>query len=120
MEIKNSELATGAKVGHLTYLGDTSVGANSNIGAGTVTCNYDGVFKHRTKIGQDAFIGTHTSLVAPVNVGDGAFTATGSVVTEDVPTGDMAIARERQVNKNGLGKRFMDRLRALKKDGKRP
>ena len=120
VEIKNSELATGAKVGHLTYLGDTSVGANSNIGAGTVTCNYDGVFKHRTKIGQDAFIGTHTSLVAPVNVGDGAFTATGSVVTEDVPTGDMAIARERQVNKNGLGKRFMDRLRALKKDGKRP
>jgi len=80
VEIKNTELATGAKVGHLTYLGDTTVGTNSNIGAGTVTCNYDGVFKHQTQIGEDVFIGTHTSLVAPVKVGDGAFTATGSVI----------------------------------------
>ncbi len=120
VEIKNSELATGAKVGHLTYLGDTSVGAHSNIGAGTVTCNYDGVFKHRTEIGEGVFIGTHTSLVAPVTVGQGAFTATGSVITEDVPPGDMAIARGRQVNKTGLGAKFMDGLRALKKAGKRP
>jgi len=120
VEIKNAELATGAKVGHLTYLGDASVGANSNVGAGTVTCNYDGVFKHRTEIGQDVFIGTHTSLVAPVHVGDGAFTATGSVITNDVPSGDLAIARARQVNKKGLGAKFMERLRALKAAGKRP
>jgi len=120
VEIKNAELATGAKVGHLTYLGDASVGANSNVGAGTVTCNYDGVFKHRTEIGQDVFIGTHTSLVAPVHLGDGAFTATGSVITNDVPSGDLAIARARQVNKKGLGAKFMERLRALKTAGKRP
>jgi len=120
VEIKNAELATGAKVGHLTYLGDASVGAHSNIGAGTVTCNYDGVFKHRTEIGRDVFIGTHTSLVAPVRVEDGAFTATGSVITEDVPMGDLAIARGRQVNKKGMGAKFMDHLRALKKAGKRP
>lgn len=120
VEIKNVELATGAKVGHLTYLGDASVGENTNIGAGTVTCNYDGVFKHRTEIGNDAFIGTHTSLVAPVTIGDGGFTATGSVITDDVPAGDMAIARGRQVNKKGLGARFIDSLRALKKAGKRP
>ena len=120
VEIKNSELATGAKVGHLTYLGDASIGAESNIGAGTVTCNYDGVFKHRTEIGRDVFIGTHTSLVAPVTVGDGAFTATGSVITKDISEGDMAIGRGRQVNKPGLGAKFMERLRALKKAGKRP
>lgn len=120
VEIKNTELATGAKVGHLTYLGDATVGANSNIGAGTVTCNYDGVFKHRTEIGRDVFIGTHTSLVAPVTVADGAFTATGSVITEDVPTGDLAIARGRQINKKGMGAKFMDHLRSLKKAGKRP
>ena len=120
VEIKNSELATGAKVGHLTYLGDASIGAESNIGAGTVTCNYDGVFKHRTEIGRDVFIGTHTSLVAPVTVGDGAFTATGSVITKDISEGDMAIGRGRQVNKPGLGAKFMERLRALKKAGKKP
>ncbi len=120
VEIKNSELATGAKVGHLTYLGDTTIGANSNIGAGTVTCNYDGVFKHQTQIGQDVFIGTHTSLVAPVTVGDGAFTATGSVITQDVDAGDLSIARGRQVNKSGMGAKLMEHLRALKKAGKRP
>ena len=120
VEIKNAELATGAKVGHLTYLGDASVGENSNIGAGTVTCNYDGVFKHRTEIGRDVFIGTHTSLVAPVTVADHAFTATGSVITEDVNAGDLAIARGRQVNKQGMGAKLMDMLRELKKAGKRP
>ncbi len=120
VEIKNTTLETGAKVGHLTYLGDASIGENTNIGAGTVTCNYDGVFKHKTEIGADVFIGTHTSLVAPVRVGDGGFTATGAVVTEDVGAGDMAIARARQVTKKGLGKAFIERLRALKKAGKRP
>jgi len=96
VEIKNTELATGAKVGHLTYLGDTTVGTNSNIGAGTVTCNYDGVFKHQTQIGEDVFIGTHTSLVAPVKVGDGAFTATGSVITDS-----QVARRPNQCGQNG-------------------
>ena len=120
VEIKNVTLETGVKVGHLTYLGDASIGENTNIGAGTVTCNYDGVFKHKTEIGRDVFIGTHTSLVAPVSVGDGGFTATGSVITEDVPAGDMAIARGRQVNKEGFGAKFIAALMALKKAGKRP
>lgn len=120
VEIKNSELATGVKVGHLTYLGDAKIGAESNIGAGTVTCNYDGVFKHITEIGKDVFIGTHTSLVAPVTVGDGAFTATGSVVTDNVPAGDMAIARGRQVNKVGFGAKLMSHLRKLKSNGQKP
>ena len=120
VEIKNADLATGAKVGHLTYLGDTSVGANANIGAGTITCNYDGVFKHKTEIGDDAFIGSNSALVAPVKIGDGALVGSGSVITEDVPGGDLALGRGKQVNKQGFGAAFMDRLQALKKAGKRP
>jgi bifunctional UDP-N-acetylglucosamine pyrophosphorylase / glucosamine-1-phosphate N-acetyltransferase len=114
VEIKNAVLGPGAKVNHLTYIGDADVGARTNVGAGTVTCNYDGVFKHRTVIGADAFIGSDTMLVAPVTVGDRAMTATGAVITQDVPPGAMAIARARQVNKPGLAVKFMDRLRALK------
>jgi bifunctional UDP-N-acetylglucosamine pyrophosphorylase / glucosamine-1-phosphate N-acetyltransferase len=114
VEIKNAVLGPGAKVNHLTYIGDADVGARTNVGAGTVTCNYDGVFKHRTVIGADAFIGSDTMLVAPVTVGDRAMTATGAVITQDVPAGAMAIARARQVNKPGLAVKFMDRLRALK------
>ena len=117
VEIKNSVLAEGAKVGHLTYLGDADIGARANIGAGTVTCNYDGVFKHRTEIGQDAFIGSDTMLVAPVSVGDGAMTATGSVITKDIEAGDMAVARARQENKPGFAAAFFKRLRALKAKG---
>ncbi|MGR3542173.1 MAG: bifunctional UDP-N-acetylglucosamine diphosphorylase/glucosamine-1-phosphate N-acetyltransferase GlmU [Hasllibacter sp.] len=114
VEVKNAALAEGAKVNHLSYVGDAEVGARANLGAGTVTCNYDGVFKHRTTIGADAFVGSSTMLVAPVTVGAGAMTASGSVVTEDVPAGDLALGRARQVNKPGLGARIMAHLRDLK------
>ncbi|SIS74697.1 bifunctional UDP-N-acetylglucosamine diphosphorylase/glucosamine-1-phosphate N-acetyltransferase GlmU [Phaeovulum vinaykumarii] len=114
VEIKNALLDEGVKVGHLTYLGDAQVGARTNIGAGTVTCNYDGVMKHRTEIGADAFIGSDTMLVAPVRVGDGALTASGSVITEEVPAGAVALARARQVVKAGLAPKLFAMLRAEK------
>ena len=114
VEIKNSVLDEGVKVGHLTYLGDTHVGEFTNIGAGTVTCNYDGVMKYRTEIGKNAFIGSSTMLVAPVTLGDGALTASGSVITEDVPAGAIALGRARQVNKPGLATKFFARLKAIK------
>ena len=114
VEIKNAILDEGVKVGHLTYLGDAHVGEFTNIGAGTVTCNYDGVMKHRTTIGKRAFIGSDTMLVAPVTVGDDALTASGSVITCDVPAEALALARARQVNKPGLATRLMDALRAIK------
>ena len=114
VEIKNAVLDEGVKVGHLTYLGDAHVGEHTNIGAGTVTCNYDGVMKHRTEIGARAFIGSDTMLVAPVTIGAGAMTASGSVITTDVPAAALALARARQVNKPGLAARLMDRLRAIK------
>jgi len=114
VEIKNAQVAEGAKVNHLTYIGDADIGPRANIGAGTVTCNYDGYFKHKTTIGADAFIGSSTMLVAPVKVGSGALTASGSVVTEDVPAGDMAIGRARQTNKAGLAAKLMDKLEAAK------
>jgi bifunctional UDP-N-acetylglucosamine pyrophosphorylase / glucosamine-1-phosphate N-acetyltransferase len=114
VEIKNSVLDEGVKVGHLTYLGDAHVGEFTNIGAGTVTCNYDGVLKHRTTIGKGAFIGSSTMLVAPVTVGDGALTASGSVITEDVPPEALAIARARQVVKPGFATKFFQRLKAVK------
>ena len=114
VEIKNSILDEGVKVGHLTYIGDTDIGEFSNIGAGTVTCNYDGVMKHRTRIGKRAFIGSDTMLVAPVSVGDDALTASGSVITDDVPAGALAVGRARQVNKPGLATRLMAKLKAIK------
>ena len=114
VEIKNAILDEGVKVGHLTYLADAHVGEFSNIGAGTVTCNYDGVFKHHTEIGKRAFIGSDTMLVAPVTVGNGAMTATGSVITRDIPAEALAIARARQDNKPDLATRLFERLRALK------
>ncbi len=114
VEIKNSVLDEGVKVGHLTYLGDTHVGERTNIGAGTVTCNYDGVGKHRTEIGANAFIGSDTMLVAPVRVGARAMTGSGSVITEDVPDDALAISRSRQVNKPGLATRLMQALRQKK------
>ena len=114
VEIKNSILDEGVKVGHLTYLGDADVGEFTNIGAGTVTCNYDGVMKHRTTIGKRAFIGSDTMLVAPVTVGDDALTASGSVITEDVPPEAVAIGRARQVTKPGLATRMFEKLRAIK------
>ncbi|PWE33958.1 bifunctional UDP-N-acetylglucosamine diphosphorylase/glucosamine-1-phosphate N-acetyltransferase GlmU [Maritimibacter sp. 55A14] len=114
VEVKNTTLGPGAKANHLTYLGDASIGAGTNIGAGTITCNYDGVMKYRTEIGRDAFIGSDTMLVAPVRVGDRAMTATGAVITEDVPDEALAVARARQENKPGLAVRLMERLRAAK------
>ena len=114
VEIKNAILDEGVKVGHLTYLGDAHVGEFTNIGAGTVTCNYDGVMKHRTTIGKRAFIGSDTMLVAPVTIGDDALTASGSVITADVPPEALALARARQVNKPGLATRLMEKLRAIK------
>ena len=113
VEIKNSILGEGVKVGHLTYLGDADIGDFTNIGAGTVTCNYDGVMKHRTTIGKRAFIGSDTMLVAPVSVGDGALTGSGSVITEDVPAEAVAIGRARQVNKPGLATRMFEKLKAM-------
>jgi bifunctional UDP-N-acetylglucosamine pyrophosphorylase/glucosamine-1-phosphate N-acetyltransferase len=114
VEIKNSVLDEGVKVGHLTYLGDAHIGEATNIGAGTVTCNYDGVGKHRTEVGANAFIGSDTMLVAPVRVGNRAMTGSGSVITEDVPDDAMAIGRARQVTKPGLATRLMQALRQKK------
>jgi bifunctional UDP-N-acetylglucosamine pyrophosphorylase/glucosamine-1-phosphate N-acetyltransferase len=114
VEIKASALEEGAKVNHLSYIGDAHIGARANIGAGTITCNYDGVMKHHTSIGEEAFIGSNTMLVAPVTVGQEAMTASGSVITQDVPAGSLAIARAKQDNKPGLALKLMNKLRALK------
>ncbi|WP_313352000.1 bifunctional UDP-N-acetylglucosamine diphosphorylase/glucosamine-1-phosphate N-acetyltransferase GlmU [Paracoccus sp. (in: a-proteobacteria)] len=114
VEIKNSVLDEGVKVGHLTYLGDAHIGEATNIGAGTITCNYDGVSKHRTEIGANAFIGSNTMLVAPVRVGARTLTGSGSVITQDVPDDALALGRGRQVNKPGLATRLMQALRQKK------
>jgi bifunctional UDP-N-acetylglucosamine pyrophosphorylase / glucosamine-1-phosphate N-acetyltransferase len=106
VEVKEAVVEAGAKANHLTYLGDTSVGANANIGAGTITCNYDGAAKHRTEIGRDAFIGSNAALVAPVKIGDGAYVGSGSVITEDVPADALALGRGRQIIKNDGAKRL--------------
>ena len=111
VEIKETRLGAGAKASHLSYLGDSEIGAGTNIGAGTITCNYDGFNKHRTVIGRDAFIGSNTALVAPVTVGDGAYVATGSVVTSDVPADALTVARARQVDKPGRASELRKRLR---------
>ncbi|WP_297841596.1 bifunctional UDP-N-acetylglucosamine diphosphorylase/glucosamine-1-phosphate N-acetyltransferase GlmU [Pseudomonas sp.] len=101
VELKNAHLSEGAKVGHLTYLGDAQVGARTNIGAGTITCNYDGVNKHKTLIGEDVFIGSNNSLVAPVDIFSGATTAAGSTITQNVPADQLAVGRARQRNIDG-------------------
>ncbi|WP_417494527.1 bifunctional UDP-N-acetylglucosamine diphosphorylase/glucosamine-1-phosphate N-acetyltransferase GlmU [Maricaulis sp.] len=106
VEIKKSQLGEGAKVNHLSYVGDASIGAGANVGAGTITCNYDGFGKYRTVIGEGAFIGSNTSLVAPVTVGAGAMTGSGGVITEDVPADALALARAEQTNKDGWAARF--------------
>ncbi|MDA9088664.1 bifunctional UDP-N-acetylglucosamine diphosphorylase/glucosamine-1-phosphate N-acetyltransferase GlmU [Amylibacter sp.] len=113
-EVKKSQVGEGAKINHLSYIGDTKIGDNANIGAGTITCNYDGVSKHFTEIGESAFIGSNNSLVAPVRVGDKAMTASGSVITKDVPNGDLGIARAPQDNKKGFAVKFFKRLKAIK------
>jgi bifunctional UDP-N-acetylglucosamine pyrophosphorylase / glucosamine-1-phosphate N-acetyltransferase len=109
VEIKNSEIAQGAKVPHLSYIGDADIGEGTNIGAGTITANYDGARKHRTRIGAGAFVSVDTMFVAPVAVGDGAYTAAGSVITEDVPAGALGVARPRQQNIEGYGERRKER-----------
>ena len=114
VETKKARLARGAKANHLTYLGDADVGEGTNVGAGVITCNYDGVFKHRTTIGAKAFIGSDVQLVAPVTVGDGALVAAGTTVTEDVPPGDLALSRTPQRNLAGQGKAYVARKRAEK------
>jgi bifunctional UDP-N-acetylglucosamine pyrophosphorylase/glucosamine-1-phosphate N-acetyltransferase len=101
IEIKKSQIGAGAKVPHLSYVGDATIGAGANIGAGTIFANYDGVRKHHTDVGEHVFIGSNTVLVAPVRVGDGAYTAAGSAIAEDVPSGDLGVARGRQHNSDG-------------------
>jgi bifunctional UDP-N-acetylglucosamine pyrophosphorylase / glucosamine-1-phosphate N-acetyltransferase len=113
-EVKKSRIGEGAKVNHLTYVGDAVIGARSNIGAGTITCNYDGFNKFKTIIGEDAFIGSNTSLVAPVTIGNGAYIASGSVVTDAVPDDSLAIGRSRQVTKDGRARLLRERFAALK------
>lgn len=120
-EVKKADIGKGAKVNHLTYIGDAVVGAETNIGAGTITCNYDGVNKHETRIGAGAFIGSNSSLVAPVSIGDGALIASGSVITEDVPADALAFGRARQEMKPGRAAVIRERnlaIKAAKKSGK--
>lgn len=114
VEIKNAQVAEGAKINHLSYIGDATVGAAANIGAGTITCNYDGVMKHQTTIGAGAFIGSNTMLVAPVTVGDRAMTTTGSVITRDVEADALAVARAKQDNKPGRARKLFEMLKARK------
>lgn len=111
VEIKNTKLGTGAKVNHLSYLGDAQVGADANIGAGTITCNYDGFRKSKTVIGAGAFIGSNSSLVAPITIGAGAYIGSGSVVTFDVPDKALAVARGRQIIKEGWVSHFEDKAK---------
>jgi bifunctional UDP-N-acetylglucosamine pyrophosphorylase/glucosamine-1-phosphate N-acetyltransferase len=114
VEIKKARVGQGAKISHLTYIGDAEIGAEANIGAGTVTCNYDGINKHRTIVGEGAFIGSNTALVAPVRVGDRAYVGSGSVITEDVEADALGLGRGRQVNKPGYAPRIRARAQAIK------
>ena len=120
VELKKTVLGEGAKANHLTYLGDATIGSGANIGAGTITCNYDGVHKYPTTIGKRVFIGSDTALVAPVRVGDGAYVAAGSVITDNVPVDALAIARGRQTNKTGWAKARRAELAREAKQRKKP
>ncbi|PHR92144.1 MAG: bifunctional N-acetylglucosamine-1-phosphate uridyltransferase/glucosamine-1-phosphate acetyltransferase [Robiginitomaculum sp.] len=106
VEIKQSDIGKGSKISHLSYIGDSKIGENVNVGAGTITCNYDGYRKHQTIIGDGAFIGTHSSIIAPVTIGAGAYLATGGVITKDVPEDALALGRAPQTNKEGWAKRY--------------
>ena len=114
VEVKKATLGEGAKANHLTYLGDAEVGAGANIGAGTITCNYDGFLKYRTSIGAGAFVGSNSALVAPVSIGAGAIVAAGSVVTADVEADALALVRPPQVAKPGWARRFRETMAARK------
>ena len=120
VEVKEAKIEAGAKANHLAYIGDARVGEGANIGAGTITCNYDGVAKHKTDIGKDAFIGSNSSLVAPVKIGDGAYIGTGTVVTKNVPAGALAIGRAKQAIKEGWAKRLRQVKALGKKTPKKP
>ncbi|HEX5006165.1 MAG TPA: bifunctional UDP-N-acetylglucosamine diphosphorylase/glucosamine-1-phosphate N-acetyltransferase GlmU [Hyphomonadaceae bacterium] len=120
VEVKNVTVGEGAKANHLSYLGDGEVGAGANIGAGTIFCNYDGYFKYRTIVGANAFVGSNSALVAPVNIGAGGYVGSGSVIVEDVPADALAIGRGRQIAKPGWAKAFRDEKSATKKSGKKP
>ncbi|ASV83180.1 UDP-N-acetylglucosamine diphosphorylase/glucosamine-1-phosphate N-acetyltransferase [Ochrobactrum quorumnocens] len=113
-EVKNAEVGKGAKINHLTYIGDATVGASSNIGAGTITCNYDGYNKYKTVIGENAFIGSNSSLVAPIEIGDNAYIASGSTITDNVPADALAFGRARQETKVGRGKILREKYAAIK------
>jgi bifunctional UDP-N-acetylglucosamine pyrophosphorylase / glucosamine-1-phosphate N-acetyltransferase len=114
VEVKAATVEAGAKVNHLSYIGDARVGEGANIGAGTITCNYDSANKNHTDIGRGAFIGSNSALIAPVAIGDGAYVGSGSVITDDVPSGALALGRGRQVNKEGLGEALIRKHAALK------
>jgi bifunctional UDP-N-acetylglucosamine pyrophosphorylase/glucosamine-1-phosphate N-acetyltransferase len=118
VELKKSTIGEGTKAMHLTYLGDTKIGAKSNIGAGTITCNYDGFHKFPTSIGNKVFIGSDSALVAPVRIGDGAYVAAGSTITDNVPADALAIARGRQANKPGWASKKRRELAAAEKPKK--
>jgi bifunctional UDP-N-acetylglucosamine pyrophosphorylase/glucosamine-1-phosphate N-acetyltransferase len=119
VEVKNADVGRGAKINHLSYIGDATVGAGTNVGAGAITCNYDGINKHRTAIGANVFVGTNASLVAPVEIGDQAYIASGSVITEDVPAGALAFGRARQVNKPDYAAKIRARNEAFKASKKK-
>jgi bifunctional UDP-N-acetylglucosamine pyrophosphorylase/glucosamine-1-phosphate N-acetyltransferase len=112
VETKKTVVGEGSKVPHLSYMGDATIGKGTNIGAGSITCNYDGFAKHETAIGEGVFIGSATMLVAPVTIGDGAMTAAGSAITADVEPGALGVARGRQRNVPGFVRRLADRYRA--------
>jgi bifunctional UDP-N-acetylglucosamine pyrophosphorylase/glucosamine-1-phosphate N-acetyltransferase len=118
VEIKQANVEQGAKINHLTYVGDARVGAHANIGAGTITCNYDGFLKHRTEIGERAFIGSNSALVAPVRIGDDAYVGSGSVITKDVADGALAIERSKQLERPGWVEAFRSRM-AKRKEAER-
>ena len=116
VETKAATLEAGVKVNHLSYIGDAHVGEDANIGAGTITCNYDGFGKHKTEIGKGAFVGTNSSLVAPVKIGNGAYIGSGSVITNDVPDDALAVERSQQTNREGGAARY----REMKTRDKKP
>ncbi len=114
VEVKNSTFDWDSKANHLAYIGDANIGTQSNVGAGTIFCNYDGVSKHQTEIGEKTFIGSNSSLVAPLKIGANVLIGSGSIITKDVPKNSLAIGRQKQANKKGLGKKLMDKLKNIK------
>jgi bifunctional UDP-N-acetylglucosamine pyrophosphorylase/glucosamine-1-phosphate N-acetyltransferase len=107
VEVKKAVLDRGVKVSHLSYVGDAEIGENTNIGCGFITCNYDGAQKHKTKIGKNSFIGSDTQMIAPVELGEGCYVASGSTINQDMPAGSFGIARAKQVTKENMAKRFI-------------